>query len=69
MACVKALDGIGGHWYLRRDVGKEPATGSPEPELAVGEPLDVISLLVHRAVMPATEGRIVRGVSPMRHAS
>ena len=55
-----ACDRIGGHRGRRRHVGQRPAVRSPELERAVGLSLDLIALLVHRAVVPATEQREVR---------
>ena len=52
---VKTLDGIGGRRRRRRDVGQDATVRAPEPERAVGKPLDLITLLVDRAVVPATE--------------
>ena len=48
---------IGRHCYGRRNFGQEPAVRPPEPERFISLPLDVIPLLVNRAVMPATEQR------------
>jgi hypothetical protein len=54
------LDRIRGHRGRPRDVGQEPAVRPPEPERAVGLSIDLVALLVDRAVMPATEEREVR---------
>jgi hypothetical protein len=56
----KGLDRIGGHCGRGRDLGQEPAVRSPEPERAVRLSIDLVALLVHRAVMPATEQSEVR---------
>src|SRR3972149_149279 len=40
--------------------GRGPAVRPPEPERAVGLPIDLVPLLVNRAVVPATEQREVR---------
>ena len=66
--CAERLDRIGGHRGRGRDVGEQPAVRSPEPERAVGLSIDLIALLVHRAVVPATEQREVRqrGRAPLR---
>ena len=56
----ESLDGIGGHCGWRRDVGKRSAVRAPEPESSVGLSIDLIALLVDRAVMPATEQGQVR---------
>ena len=53
MPLLKTLDGIAGHRSGRRDVGQEPTIRSPELEPAVGQPLDLVALLVDRAMMPA----------------
>jgi len=54
------LDGItghrNGHWHIRQWA----AVRTPELERAVGPACDLEALLVHRAVMPATEQRQVR---------
>jgi hypothetical protein len=62
------LDRIGGHRGRRRDVGQQPAIWSPELKRTVGLSLDLIALLVHGAVVPATEQREVRqrGWAPVR---
>ena len=46
---------IGGHSSRWWHVGERPAIRSPEPEGPVGPGDDLVALLVHRAVMPATE--------------
>ena len=51
-------DGIGGHFGWRRDVGKRSAVRAPEPESSVGLSIDLIALLVNRAVVPATLCRL-----------
>jgi len=51
---------IDGHHGRRRDLGQGPAVRPPEPERAVGPPIDLIALLVDRAVVPATEQGEVR---------
>ena len=56
------LDRIRGHRGWRRDVGEQLAVRSPELKRAVGLSLDLIALLVHRAVMSATEQREVDSV-------
>src|SRR6266545_2867006 len=55
----EGLDRINGHRDRRRDVGQEAAVRPPEPERAVGLEVDLIALLVDRAVVPATEEREV----------
>ena len=56
----QGLDRIGGHRGRRRDLGQGPAVRPPEPKRAVGLSIDLIALLVDRAVVPATEQREVR---------
>ena len=51
---------IGGHRGRRRHLGQGPAVRPPEPERAVGLPIDLVALLVNRAVVPATEQGEVR---------
>jgi hypothetical protein len=46
---------IGGHRRRRRHLGKRSAVRPPEAERAAGQSLELISLLVHRAMMAATE--------------
>ena len=48
-------DGISRHRGRRRDFGQEPAVRATEPELAVRLSVHLISLLVHGAVVAATE--------------
>ena len=52
--CAERLDRIGRHRGWRRDVGEQLAVRSPELKRSVGLSLDLIALLVHRAVMAAT---------------
>jgi len=54
------LDWIGGHGGRGRDLGQELAVRPPEPERAIGLSIELIALLVDRAVVPATEQRKVR---------
>jgi hypothetical protein len=56
----KGLDRIGGQCDWRRDLGQRPAIGPPEPERAVRLPIDLIALLVNRAMVPATQHGEVR---------
>jgi hypothetical protein len=62
------LDRIGGHRGRGRDVREQLAVRSPELKRAVGLSLDLIALLMHRAVVPATEQRKIRerGWAPVR---
>ena len=52
---VESLDGI--RWYRgrRRHFRQRAAVGPPELERPVGPARDLVALLVHGAVMPATE--------------
>ena len=54
------VDGIVRHVWPSRNFGQRPAVRAPELELAVGLSLHLVTLLVHRAVMAATEQRQVR---------
>jgi len=56
----EGLDRIGRDRNWRRNLGQGPAVGSPEPERAVGPSIDLVPLLVNRAVVPATEQGEVR---------
>ena len=57
----EGLDRVVGHrGRARRDVGQGPAVGSPEPKRPVGLALDLVALLVDRAVVAATEQGQVR---------
>ena len=62
------IDRIGRHRSWRRYLGQDPTVRSPEAEGAVGLARDLIALLVHRAVVPATEQGQVRerGRAPLR---
>jgi hypothetical protein len=51
----KPLHRIGGCRSRLRHLGQEPAVRSPEPERAVGLPIDLKALLVDCSVVPATE--------------
>jgi len=55
----EGLDRIVRHCGRSRNLGQEPAVRPPEPERAVGLTVDLVALLVDRAVMPATEEREV----------
>ena len=54
------LDGVGGHRGRGRHLGQRPAVRPPEPQRAVGLSFYLVALLVHRAVVPATEHGQVR---------
>jgi len=56
----QGLSRISRHRGRRRDLGQGPAVRPPEAERTVGLALDLIALLVHRTVMPATEQGEVR---------
>ena len=56
----EGLDWIGGHRRRRRDIGQGSAVRPPELERAVGLSIDMVALLVYRAMVPATEQREVR---------
>ena len=56
----EGLDRIGGYRGRRRDLGQGPAVRPPEPERAVRLSIDLVTLLVYRAMVPATEQREVR---------
>ncbi len=60
MSLPESVDGIGGHRDRRRDIGQDAAVRTPEPERVVGLSIDAIALLVHRAVVPATEQGEIR---------
>ena len=64
----EGLDRIGWHRGRGREVGEQLAVRSPELKRAIGLSIDLIALLVHRAVVPATEQREVRqrGRAPLR---
>ena len=68
MRRAEHIDGIGGHRSWRRHLGQEPTVRSPEAEGPVGLARDLVALLVHRAVVPATEQGQVRerGRAPLR---
>ena len=54
------VDGIARHRDERRNVRQWPAVRSPEAELSISLPFHLITLFVHRAVMPATQQREIR---------
>ena len=58
--CSERLDGIGGDCWWRRDIGQRSSVRSPEPQLAVGLSVHLISLLMDGAVVAPTEHREVR---------
>jgi hypothetical protein len=60
---AERLDWIRGHRGRGRDVGHKPAVWPPELQRAVGPSIDLITLLVDRAVVSATEQREVRECS------
>jgi len=51
---------IGGHRRRRRCLGQGPAVRPPKAEGAVGLSIDLVALLVDRAVVPAAEQGEVR---------
>ena len=55
----EGLDRISGHRRGRRDIGQEPAVRPLERERAVGLSIDLVALLVDRAVVPATEWQVI----------
>ena len=55
MLLTEGLDRIGRHRGRLGDIGQGPAIRSPEPKRAVGLSIHLVPLLVHRAVMPATQ--------------
>jgi len=57
---AEGLKRVGGHPRRRRDVGQHSSVRPPELQRTVGLSGDVITLFVHRAVMPATEQREIR---------
>ena len=54
------LDRISGHRSGRRYVRKWAPVRPPELERPVGQARDLVALLVHRPMMPATEERKIR---------
>ena len=56
---AESLDGIIGHSARRRYLRQRAAVRPPEPERPVGPALGLVTLLVHRPVMPAAEEREV----------
>jgi hypothetical protein len=58
------LDRIGGHRGRRRDLGQGRAVGPSELERAGGLSIDLVTLLVHRAMVPATQQGEVRERGP-----
>ncbi len=51
---------IAGHLGWRRHFGERSAVRATEPELAIRLSLELVPLLVHRAVVAATEQREIR---------
>jgi hypothetical protein len=60
MPCAESLDGVGGDRRRRRDWGQDLAVWSSEAERSVGLSIDLISLLVNRAVVATTEQGQIR---------
>ena len=54
------LHGIAEHLRRRRNLGQKPAVRAAEAKLAVGLSIELITLLVNGAVVPATEQGEVR---------
>jgi len=65
---AEGRNGVLGDRCRRRYVGKRASVRPPELERPVGQPRNLITLLVHRSVMPAAEQREVRerGRAPVR---
>ena len=51
----RGLHGITEHLGRRRDLGQDPAVGATEPKFAVRLSVDLVALLVDRAMVAATE--------------
>jgi hypothetical protein len=60
VTCTESLDGITRHRGRRRHHRQRAAIRSPEAERPVGPARDLVTLLVHRSVMPAAEECQVR---------
>ena len=56
----ESLDGLLWHRSRRRHLGQSVAVRPPESQSPVRRARDLIALLVHRPVVPATEEREVR---------
>jgi hypothetical protein len=54
------LHRIAAHLRRRRDVRAQPAVGTAEAQPAIGQSIGLITLLVHRAMVPATEQGEIR---------
>jgi hypothetical protein len=54
------LHRIARHLGRRRDLGQELAVRTSEPKLAIRLSIDLVALLVHGAMVPATEQREIR---------
>jgi len=54
------LHGIVGHVARNRDLGENPPVRTAEPKLTVRLSIELVALLVDRAVVPATEQGEVR---------
>src|SRR5439155_760369 len=54
------LHGIVGHLVRKRDLGENPPVRTAEPKLAVRLSIELVALLVDRAVVPATEQGEIR---------
>ena len=54
------LHGIVGHVARNRDLGENPPVRAAELKLAVRSSIERVALLVHGAVVPATEQREIR---------
>ena len=52
--------GIVGHFVRKRDLGENPPVRAAEPKLAVRPSIELVALLVDRAVVPATEQGEIR---------
>jgi hypothetical protein len=61
----EGLDRVGGYCGWEWNLGQGPAVRPPESKRAVGLSIDLIALLVHRAMVPATQqGEVREGCWP-----
>ena len=60
MSCPEKLHGISAHFCRRRDIGQQPTVGVPETKIAIGQSIDLLSLLMDGSVVTATKHGEIR---------
>jgi hypothetical protein len=60
VSCSQGVQRITRHFWRTGDLGQKPAVRPAKPQLAIGLSIDLVALLVHGAMMRATEHSEIR---------